>query len=128
MQRIGYKVIRYLMICSIRTLLVLVSWGVAIGIPRFELCLALVGSFATSILAFVLPPLFHLSLFWRDGRQLRRLFHGCLLMAGILVTLLATAINLYMAIKGHSSPATCESIKQQCNANFTTPDAHCFSQ
>jgi amino acid permease len=126
-QRIGYKVIRYLMICSIRTLLVLVSWGVAIGIPRFELCLALVGSFATSILAFVLPPLFHLSLFWRDGRLLRRLFHGCLLMAGALVTVLATSINLYMAIEGHSSPVTCKSIKHQCNAHFNTSDAHCFS-
>lgn len=126
--RVGYKVIRYLMICSIRTLLVLISWGVAIGIPRFELCLALVGSFATSTIAFVLPPLFHLSLFWRDGHQLRRHFHSCFLFVGVLVTLLATGINLYMAIKGHSSPVTCDSIKWQCHANFTDVEDHCFSQ
>ena len=125
-QRIGYRVMRYLMVCCLRTLLVLVSWGVAIGIPRFELCLALVGSFATSVLAFILPPLFHLSLFWRDGQLGRKLFHICLLSLGILVTILATSINLYMAIKNHSSGGGCDKIKTQCHSNFATKYDHCY--
>ena len=125
MQRIGHRVMRYLMVCCLRTVLVLISWGVAIGIPRFELCLALVGSFATSVLAFVLPPLFHLKLFWTDGHRARSVFHIALLSLGVIVTILATVINLYMAIVQYSPAATCDDLKRQCENRFDYRDAHC---
>ena len=83
------------MILTLRVLLVLFSWGVAVGIPRFEICLALVGSLATSILAFVLPPLFHLVLKWRFTHITRIIFHVVILMFGVFATAVATGVNLY---------------------------------
>jgi amino acid permease len=109
-----FRVGRYAMLCVIRTFLVMVSWSIAVGIPRFEICLALVGSLATTILAFILPPLFHLSLKWRVTRPARNVFHVCLLLSGIVVSLLATSISLYAAITERGSPDTCDSIRTRC--------------
>lgn len=100
-----------------RTLLVLVSWGVAIGIPRFELCLAFVGSLATTILAFILPPIFHMLLLWKDTWIVRNILHCVILGAGIIATILATGINLYEAIAHPGSADTCSSIQSGCVAS-----------
>lgn len=102
------------MVFALRAVLVLISWGVAVGIPRFELCLALVGSLATTVLAFVLPPLFHLVLKWRHTHMCLNVFHILLLTCGILATVLATSINLYMAITAPASNGTCGAIHNQC--------------
>lgn len=102
------------MICTMRTILVLISWGVAVGIPRFELCLAFVGSLATSILAFVLPPLFHLSLKWHDTALYRNILHIVILVVGIIATALATGINLYEAIANAGSSDNCHSVQKGC--------------
>ncbi len=107
------------MVCALRTILVLVSWGVAVGIPRFELCLALVGSLATTVLAFVLPPMFHLALKWRHTHIFVNVFHIVLLACGIMATLLATSINLYMAIIGGANNNTCGAIHSQCQSSTT---------
>ena len=107
------------MICSMRTILVLISWGVAVGIPRFELCLAFVGSLATSILAFVLPPLFHLSLKWHDTAIYRNILHIVILVVGIIATALATGINLYEAIANGGSSDNCHSVQEGCVKNTT---------
>ena len=114
LQSLQFRVGRYAMLCVIRTFLVMVSWSIAVGIPRFEICLALVGSLATTILAFILPPLFHLSLKWRVTRLARNVFHVCLLLSGIVVSLLATSISLYAAITERGSPDTCDSIRTRC--------------
>ena len=112
------------MLCVLRTFLVLVSWGIAVGIPRFELCLALVGSLATTILAFILPPLFHLALKWRVTSWARRVFHICLLLAGLAASITATSINLYTAIEERGGSDTCSSIRKQCQARDTAT-GHC---
>lgn len=107
------------MVCIVRTILVLASWGIAIGIPRFELCLAFVGSLATSILAFILPPLFHLALNWRASTSFeifRNVLHIILLVIGVIATLLATGINLYMAIEHPGNGDNCTSIQHACVA------------
>lgn len=102
-----------------RTILVLISWAVAVGIPRFELCLAFVGSLATSILAFVLPPLFHLSLRRHDTSMYRNILHLVILVVGILATALATGINLYEAIANGGSSDNCHSVQASCVKNAT---------
>lgn len=107
------------MVCTVRTLLVLISWGVAIGIPRFELCLAFVGSLAASVLAFVLPPLFHPLLLWKKTHMSRNILHIFILVIGVIATILATGINLYEAIKQHSSGNNCPSIQQGCVADHS---------
>ena len=104
----------------------LVSWSVAAGIRHFELCLALVGSLTTTVLAFVMPPLFHLVLKWRDTAMARNVFHAVLLLVGVFVTVGATAINLYMAIKGGGSPTTCAQFHNICTVGYETNDAHCY--
>lgn len=111
----------------LRGLLVLVSWSVAVGIPRFELCLALVGSLATTILAFILPPLFHLKLLWRVVDMKKNIFHMLLLIVGILVTVLATSINLYMAIKGGGGSTSCDTFRKSCSRNFFDSYEHCYT-
>lgn len=118
---------RTVMVCALRTVLVLVSWGVAVGIPRFELCLALVGSLATTVLAFVLPPLFHLKLKWNQTHIILNIFHICILIAGILATILATSINLYMAISAPPSGDKCSDILQQCNFTLDSTFEHCMA-
>ena len=105
------------MLCCMKTLLVLVSWSVAVGIPRFELCLAFVGSLATSVLAFILPPLFHLKLKWKGTSLVRRILHIVILVAGIAATIGATTINLYEAITNGSASVSCEKIHGQCHGD-----------
>jgi len=47
----------------LRTVLVCVSAGAAIGIPLFGLFAGFVGTFSNSFIAFIFPPIFYLSLF-----------------------------------------------------------------
>ena len=110
----SWRATRYAIICVLRTFLVLISWGVAVAIPRFELCLAFVGSLATSVLAFVLPPLFHLVLKHKMVSLPRNILHGVILVVGVLATLAATSINLREAIVDHSSGDNCTAIHTQC--------------
>lgn len=113
----------------LRGLLVMVSWGVAVGIPRFELCLALVGSLTTTVLAFILPPLFHLRVMWKVTSVPRRVFHAVLLFLGVLITVGATAINLYMAIQNKSKGPNCHNDEFQkiCTRPFLDNPDHCYA-
>ena len=106
------------MICTLRTVLVLLAWGLAVAIPHFELIVALVGSLATTILAFVLPPLFHLVLKWKITHIARRIFHLLILCFGIVASGVATGVNLYGAITS-SPPSNCSQIQMQCELNDT---------
>ena len=115
------------MIFTLRALLVLVSWSVAVGIPRFELCLALVGSLTTTVLAFVLPPLFYLRVLWKMTKVPKKIFLIILLIIGVFITVGATSINLYMAIKDSSSPIECDKFKSICTRDFLDDYEHCYT-
>lgn len=97
------------------------------GIPRFELCLALVGSLTTTVLAFILPPLFHLKLMWRTVDMKLNIFHFILLVLGIVVTIGATAINLYMAIESSGGKTSCDEFRKFCTRNFIDDYEHCYA-
>ena len=111
---------------TLRALLVMVSWSVAVSIPRFELCLALVGSLTTTVLAFVLPPLFYLRVLWKPTGIVKKVFLIALLLVGIAVTVLATSINLYMAIKGGGPSPTCKDFREFCAKNYLDNYEHCY--
>lgn len=114
--------------CILRTLLVLVSWGVAVGIPRFEICLALVGSLTATVLAFVLPPLFHIIIKWHHIGVIKKSFHIMIVVFGIAATLLTTGVGLYNAITSPGSTTSCHEINQYCAAKNVYPtvtDALC---
>lgn len=116
--RLNYRILKTVMICALRTVLVLLSWGLAVAIPHFELIVALVGSLATTVLAFILPPLFHLVLKWRFTHIARRIFHLAILIFGIFASGVATGVNLYGAITS-PPPANCSAIQTQCELNNT---------
>ncbi len=121
-----YIIARTAMIFTLRILLVLVSWSVAVGIPRFELCLALVGSLTTTVLAFVLPPLFYLRVLWKSTSLAKKIFLAVLLITGVVVTFLATGVNLYMAIKGGAPPPSCQDFKNFCVKDYFDHYEHCY--
>lgn len=102
------------MICFLRTIMVLLAWGFAKGVPRFEICLALVGGFATSILAFILPPLFHLALARKSTSRQRNALHVVILVCGIGATIVATGVNLWQSIVHNSEPSTCGRVQYSC--------------
>lgn len=54
---------------GIRSLLVILSLALGIAIPAFNLFISLIGSIFSTILAFILPSLFHISLFSWKGKQ-----------------------------------------------------------
>ena len=114
------------MIFGLRIFLVLVSWSVAVGIPRFELCLALVGSFSTTVLAFILPPLFHLKLLWKLTSLFKKVFHIVILVLGVIVTIGATTINLYMAIEGGGGSKECKVFNETCTRPFFDKYEPCY--
>lgn len=116
----------------------LVSWSVAVGIPRFELCLALVGSLTTTVLAFVLPPLFYLRVLGKTLKLPKIIFLSILLGLGVLLTISATAINLYMAVKGGGGSVECSSANATltsgiktftsvCSSDYLDKYDHCYS-
>ena len=64
--------------------------------------------------------------------MVRNIFHLLLLVVGIFITVAATAINLYMAIKGGPSGPTCDlgkthSFQGFCKRNFIDDYEHCYS-
>lgn len=119
-QYVHYRILRTVMVCILRTFLVLAAWGVAVGIPDFGILLAVVGSLAPTILAFVLPPLFHLALKWRLTSVPKKIFHISLLVVGLLASTLATGINLYEAIENGGGPTSCHTILSSCSSSNGT--------
>ena len=108
----------YLKIVILRPLLVLVSFGLAISVPYFEFMAALVGGFATTLLAFIWPPLFHFLLLRKTTNIFRNLFHILLLLVGILsiaTTTFTTILHIIdtetnAANKTSNSSVVCETI------------------
>lgn len=94
----------------IRSCLVALSWGVAVGIPVFQLCLSLIGGLTGSTLAFVLPPMFHLILYKSDPSVglVRRAFHVLIILLGVVAiattvqAVIAEIIKLYQSGDIHS--------------------------
>ena len=87
-----------LRIIVIRPILVLISWGMAIGIPFFNLMAALVGGFATTLLAFIWPPLFHFVLLRKETHIARNIFHIVLFVFGVLSILSTTGTIIYQLV------------------------------
>ena len=115
-------------VCVMRTLLVLIAWSVAILIPEFQLAISLVGGIATcnkfvalcqikiyhagltaTIVAFVMPPLFHLKLMWNITGNSRKLLLIVILIFGIAATMITTGVNVQSIVTDNtnSTEITC---------------------
>ena len=113
------NLVRYPFICVLRSLLVLISWSVALLIPQFQLCVAFIGGnvvtcghvnyhysllgLATTTLAFIMPPLFHLKLMWNKTALSRRILLIVIMIFGIVTTLITTGVNIDAIVESSSN-------------------------
>ena len=104
-----FKKFKFIQILILRPILVLVSFSLAIGIPYFQFMAALVGGFATTLLAFIWPPLFHFLLLRKTTHVLRNVFHIVLLLIGIVsitTTTYTTIVQIILTAEGNATNAT----------------------
>lgn len=80
-----------------RGILVIITTLVAISIPYFSLFVSLVGALGSSVLAFILPCVFHLKLFPNISTP-RKIVNWSLAIFGILASAVATTVTVYQII------------------------------
>ena len=120
--------LKYVKIFVMRLVLVLVSFLLAIFVPYFQFMAALVGGFATTLLAFIWPPLFHFLLLRKTTNIVRNTFHILLLIVGILSIVSTTVTTILQIVQTETTPPTtntsnisvvCESIEMRNLSNAT---------
>ena len=108
LQGVGRKVVRGVMVCSMRAVLVLMAFAIAAPIPHFELVVALVGGLATTIAAFILPPAFHLLLFWKLKSKPVAVLNIIILLFGVVASTVTTATTIMQIVAaGQEKPIFC---------------------
>ena len=98
--------LKYLKIVVMRLLLVLISFSLAIFVPYFQFMAALVGGFATTLLAFIWPPLFHFLLLRKRTNVVRNVFHILLLVFGIVSIVTTTFTTIQQIIVTETANVT----------------------
>lgn len=78
----------------VRITIVLFTILVAITIPYFGLFMSLIGSFGSSLLAFILPTIFHLKLFWGHHHPLRLIINIVIIIFGVIASAISTTITV----------------------------------
>ena len=58
---------------------------------------------ATTTLAFIMPPLFHLKLMWQGTAMSRRILLIIIMTFGIVTTLITTTVNIEAIVKASSN-------------------------
>ena len=89
-----------------RAILVLLAFTLAALIPRFELVISLVGGLATTIAAFILPPLFHILLFRKIKPKYMSIFNAVVFVFGVAAAIITTVTTIIQAVKPPSSNST----------------------
>eukprot|EP00033_Pygsuia_biforma_P001321 GCRY01001496.1.p1 GENE.GCRY01001496.1~~GCRY01001496.1.p1 ORF type:complete len:193 (+),score=51.29 GCRY01001496.1:833-1411(+) len=74
----------------LRLFLVLFTAAIASVVPHFGLFLGLIGALGSSTLAFILPVLMHLRIFWREKVLSTKLFDMLVFGLGIFAALFGT--------------------------------------
>ena len=79
------KIVEFLLRAVFRTLLVILSVGIAITIPFFDDVMSLLGALANCLLVFVLPVLFYLKLFnWKRMPLLMLTWNAFVIFVGLV--------------------------------------------
>ena len=121
-----YKVSRTIMVFVLRGFLVLASWAWRWGSPVRAVPGAggQPGHYHPRVhLATSVPPPSDVE----SDQPGRNLFHVVLLVIGILITVGATSINLYMAIKVVPLPRSVASLRTFCVRAFIDNPDHCYT-
>ncbi|XP_003388735.3 PREDICTED: amino acid transporter ANT1-like [Amphimedon queenslandica] len=80
----------YLSGCILRILLVLVTGIIVLLIPNFSILMALVGSSCCTLLAFILPAVFHVKLFGKNIARFQFFFDILLILIGLIGAVIGT--------------------------------------
>lgn len=92
------RIVTYEYIC--RTILVLVTFLLAITVPKLNLMMDLVGSISGTALSIILPPLIHIAAFWDDTSGGSKAFMIIVDVSLILIGIAASAGGSYFSFRG----------------------------
>ena len=79
-----------------RTVLVIITSFVAITIPYFSLFASLIGALGSSSLAFIMPCVFHLKLFYHRSPVYVKIINVCVCFFGILASVVSSGVTLWL--------------------------------
>jgi solute carrier family 36 (proton-coupled amino acid transporter) len=83
----------------IRLILVFVTSLVAVSIPYFSLFVSLVGALGGSMMAYILPCVFHIKLFSQSSPRWKVIFHWALVIFGVVAAIVASTVTIIQLIE-----------------------------
>ncbi|KAG9508934.1 Proton-coupled amino acid transporter 1 [Fragariocoptes setiger] len=90
------KMVYYEYYC--RTILVLITFILAVSVPELELLMGLVGSISGTMLSIILPPIIHLAAYWENTTGQAKLFmciiDFSLIIAGVVAASTGSFVSL----------------------------------
>lgn len=89
---------KYEYIC--RTILVMITFILAISVPKLNLMMDLVGSISGTTLSVILPPVIHIATFWEDTSGGSKVLMVVLDVLLIVVGIIASASGSYFSFIG----------------------------
>lgn len=99
--------LRYEYLC--RTVLVLITFVLAITVPKLNLMMDLVGSISGTALSIILPPIIHLAAFWEDTSGFSKAFmvvvDGFLIVIGLIASASGSFYSFNGILESFSSPS-----------------------
>ena len=115
------KVVRVILVCFMRACLVLIAFAIAAVIPYFQLIITLVGGLATTISAFILPPLFHVLLFWSIKPKGISILNIIIFVFGVFASIITTVTTILQVIDAPPpSPILCKDVYNYGNGTFNS--------
>ena len=98
------KNLKYEYLC--RTILVLITFLLAIIIPKLNLLMDLVGSISGTALSIILPPIIHIAAFWDDTSGVSKAFmiivDGILILVGLFASFSGSYFSIIEIIHSFS--------------------------
>jgi amino acid permease len=82
-----------------RTMLVACTFVIAISIPKFGLFVNLLGALSGTVLAFIMPIMIYDQVHKENISNIRKFAHRILIVFGVVVGCLATAMSVYELYK-----------------------------
>jgi proton-coupled amino acid transporter len=83
----------------VRTLSVLFTFIIAVSVPKFGLFVNLLGAMSGTVLAFVMPTMIYNKVYKDEISRVRQFIHFVLVVFGVIVGTMASAISLFELIK-----------------------------
>lgn len=98
-----------------RTVLVLITFVLAITVPRLNLLMDLVGSISGTALSIILPPVIHIAAFWGDTSGISKAFMIIADTIIIIIGLIASVSGSYFSIIGILQSFSGQSFEKHIN-------------